>query len=84
MSDLGNTGIHPNWGVAIKVMGWTDLMGWNQAAGAGAYFKVGHQRYHGKNVRVLKEAGSAMIKVYKHDYKTKHLAKHFQRSSEIF
>lgn len=75
---------HLKWGVAIKVSGWTDLRGWNQSAGDGAYYKVGHQRYHGKHVRVLKEAGGAMIEVNKHSYKTKHLAKHFQRSSEIY
>lgn len=75
---------HLKWGVAIMANGWTDLRGWNQSAGDGVYYKVGHQRYHGKHVRVLKEAGGAMIEVNKHSYKTKHLAKHFQRSSEIY
>lgn len=75
--------VHP-WSVATKFGSWTHVMGWNQSAGAGTYYKVAHQRYQGRSVKVFKVAGGADMTVFQHNYSTKKLAKHFQRSSEIY
>lgn len=74
--------LHP-WSVATKLGSWTHLMGWNQFAGDGTYYKVSHRKYHGKNVKVFKAAGGYDMAVFQHNYTSKKLAKHFAKSSEI-
>lgn len=71
------------WSVATKWGSWTHLMGWNQSAGDGTYYKVSHRKYHGKNVKVFKAAGGYDMAVFQHNYTSKKLAKHFAKSSEI-
>lgn len=70
---------HPNWTFATPAyyhrMHWTNIYGWNQGVGDGAYYGVKIRRYHGHRVRVMSEAAGADIWTDSHYYATRKVAK---------
>lgn len=70
---------HPNWTFATPVyyhrMHWTNIYGWNEGVGDGAYYGVKIRRYHGHRVRVMSEASGADIWTDSHYYATRKVAK---------
>lgn len=78
-------GFHPYWVfISQRIHGWTNVYGWNQGSGDGDYYKVVHKRYHGKQIRVLKQGGGAGIVTNERDYPTKQIAKHFKSNHTAY
>lgn len=54
---------------------WTNVMGWNQSAGDGDFYKVGTKTYHGHKLRVLSVGGGAEAWIINHYYTSRKVAK---------